>query len=83
MANASLIGRLAQAVDQIEKRMQQNRPLKVITVRHRRGEDSDAAQDRHYAAHPKDRDADVVIFIREMSDESPIAAPRWGQHARN
>ena len=62
MANASLIGRLSQAVDQIEKRLKQNRPLKVITVRRRRDEDRDAAKDRHFAAHPEDRDADVVIF---------------------
>jgi hypothetical protein len=82
MATASLISRLSQAVDQIEKRLKKNRPLKVITVRLRRGEDSDAAKDRHVAAHPEDRDADVVILIREMSDES-VAAPRWGQHARN
>ena len=83
MANASLISRLSQAVDQIEKRLKKNRPMKIITVRRRRGEDSDAAKDRHFAAHPEDRDADVVILIREMSDESPIAAPRWGQHGRN
>jgi hypothetical protein len=82
MANASLISRLSQAVDQIEKRLKQNRPMKVVTVRYRRGEHSDAAKDRHFAAHPEDRDADVVILIREMSDES-VAAPRWGQHARN
>jgi hypothetical protein len=82
MATTSLIGRLSQAVDQIEKRLNKNRPMKIITVRHRRGEDSDAAQDRHFAAHPEDRDADVVILIREMTDES-VAAPRWGQHARN
>jgi hypothetical protein len=42
--------------------MQQNRPLKVVTVRCGRHEDRDAAQDRHFAAHPEDRGADVVIF---------------------
>ena len=33
MVNASLISRLSQAVDQIEKRSQQNRPWKVVKVR--------------------------------------------------
>ena len=33
MANASLIGRLSQAVDQIEKRLKKNRPLKIVKVR--------------------------------------------------
>ena len=33
MVNASFISRLSQAVDLIEKRSQQNRPLKVVTVR--------------------------------------------------
>jgi hypothetical protein len=42
--------------------MQQNRPLKVVTVRYGRHENRDAAQNRHFAAHPEDRDADVVIL---------------------
>jgi hypothetical protein len=62
MANASLISRLSQAVDQIEKRLKQNRPMKVVKVSRSREEDRDAAIDRHFAAHPKDQDADVVIF---------------------
>ena len=62
MVTASYISRLSQAVDQIEKRFKQNRPLKVITVRRRRDEDRDAAKDRHFEAHPEDRGADVVIF---------------------
>ena len=62
MVTASLISRLSRAVDLIEKRSQQNRPLKVVKVRCGRDEDRDAAQDRHFAAHPEDRDADVVIF---------------------
>ena len=33
MVNASLISRLSHAVDLIEQRSQQNRPLKVVTVR--------------------------------------------------
>jgi hypothetical protein len=62
IVTASFINRLSQAVDQIEKRLQQNRPLKVVTVRRGFKEDPDAAVDRHFAAHPEDRGADVVIF---------------------
>ena len=62
MVTASLISRLSQAVDQIEKRHKQNRPWKVVTVRRSKKEDPDAALDRHYAAHPEDRDADIVLF---------------------
>ena len=63
MVNASLISRLSHAVDEIEKRSQQNRPWKVVTVRRGFREDGNAAVDRHYAAHPEDRDADVVIRL--------------------
>ena len=62
MVNASFISRLSRAVDLIEKRSQRNRPLKVVTVRRGYKEDPDAALDRHYAAHPEDRGANVVIF---------------------
>ncbi|MGY8679400.1 hypothetical protein Q2941_16625 [Bradyrhizobium sp. UFLA05-153] len=62
MVNASLISRLSHAVDLIEERIQQNRPLKVVTVRRGFKEDPDAARDRHFAAHPEDRDANIVIF---------------------
>jgi hypothetical protein len=62
MVNASFISRLSHAVDLIEKRSQQNRPLKVVTVRRGYKEDPDAALDRHFAAHPEDRGANVVIF---------------------
>ena len=62
MVNASLISRLSHAVDLIEKRGQQNRPWKVVTVRRGLKEDPDAARDRHYAAHPEDRSANIVIF---------------------
>jgi hypothetical protein len=44
-----------QAVDLIEKRIQQNRPLKVVKVRRGIEEDPDAARIRHFAAHPEDR----------------------------
>jgi hypothetical protein len=72
MVHASLIGRLSQAVDQIEKRLEQNRPWKVVKVRCRVGEDRDAAQDRHFADHPEDRDANVVIFDFVFDDEEMV-----------
>ena len=62
MVNASFINRLSQAVDQIEERRNLNRPWKVVTVRRGYNEDGDAAINRHYAAHPEDRGANVVIF---------------------
>jgi hypothetical protein len=62
MVNASLISRLSHAVDQIEERLKQNRPLKIVKVRRGYKEDPDAARDRHFAAHPEDRDANVVIW---------------------
>jgi hypothetical protein len=62
MVNASLISRLSHAVDLIEMRSQQNRPWKVVEVRCGLHEDGDVARDRHYAAHPEDRGADVVIW---------------------
>jgi hypothetical protein len=37
-------------------------PWKVIMVRCDRGENRDAAIDRHLGTHPEDRDAKVVIF---------------------
>ena len=62
MDRSDVISRLSQAVDLLEQRSQQNRPFKVVEVRCDRGEDRDAAKERHFAAHPEDRDADVVIF---------------------
>jgi hypothetical protein len=62
MVNASLISRLSHAVDLIEQRSQRNRPLKVVKVRRSLHEDGNAAQERHFAAHPEDQDANIVIF---------------------
>jgi hypothetical protein len=85
MVTASLISRLSQAVDQIEKRSRQNRPWKVVKVRRGFREDADAAKARHFAAHPEDRDANIVIFKfcddEEMAGESqdcypPTKSPR-------
>ena len=62
MVTASLINRLSHAVDEIEQRSQQNRPWKIVTVRRAYGEDGNVAEARHFAAHPEDRDANVVIY---------------------
>ena len=74
MVTASLISRLSHAVDLIKQRCQQNRPWKIVKVRRGSNEDADAALDRHYAAHPEDRGANIVIFDiyadEELADES-------------
>ena len=74
MVTTSFISRLSRAVDLIEQRSQQNRPLKVVKVRCGVDEDRNAARDRHYAAHPEDRDANIVLFKfcddEEMADKS-------------
>ena len=62
MVTASFLSRLSQAIDQIEERRKQSHPLKVVKVRCGFDEDRDVARDRHYAAHPEDRGAHVVIF---------------------
>jgi hypothetical protein len=53
---------LSEAVDQLEQRLQRSRPWKAATVRRGREEGPDAALDRHFAAHPEDQDAKVVIW---------------------
>ena len=79
MVNASLISRLSHAVDLIEQRSKQNRPWKVVTVRRGYNEDGDAACDRHFAAHPEDQDAKVVIFKfchdDKLADEGQDCGP--------
>ena len=71
MVTAPLISRLSRAVDLIEQRNQKNRPLKVVNVPCGYHEDRDAACDRHFAAHPEDREANIVIFkFHEMAAES-------------
>ena len=43
------------------------RPPKVVVIEgYRDGEDMDAAQERHFAAHPEDRGASLVVFLRKM-----------------
>jgi hypothetical protein len=75
---------LSQAVDQVENRLKQNRPWKVVTVRRGFEEDGNVARDRHFAAHPEDRDANIVIFDfcddEELADEGqdyPPAGPAF------
>ena len=41
-------------------------PQFVVIQGYRDGEDMDAAKERHFAAHPEDRGATLVIFIRKM-----------------
>ena len=72
MVNASLISRLSHAVDLIERRSQQGRPLKIVKVRRGYEEGPNAARDRHFAAHPEDRGANIVIF--EFYDDEELAA---------
>jgi len=83
MVNASLISRLSQAVDQIEERRNLNRPWKIVTVRRGWKEDPDVALDRHFAAHPEDRGANVVLFKfcddEELADESQVCTAPVGQ----
>ena len=71
MVTVSFINRLSHAVDVIENRSRQGRPFKVVKVRCGISEDRNAARERHYAAHPEDRGADVVIF--EFYDDEGTA----------
>ena len=61
MVTASFINRLSHAVDLIEQRTEP-KAWKVVQVRRGYHEDGNVARDRHFAAHPEDRDANVVIF---------------------
>ena len=43
------------------------RPPKFAVIEgYRDGEDMDAAKERHFAAHPEDRDATIVVFLRTL-----------------
>jgi hypothetical protein len=53
---------LEKRLSKLEASILPSRPWKVVTVYRGREEDPDAAIDRHFAAHPEDRDANVVIF---------------------
>ena len=53
---------LERRLSKLEASILPSSPWKVVTVRRGREEDPDAALDRHFAAHPEDQDANVVIF---------------------
>ena len=57
---------LERRLSKLEASISPSRPQKVVTIRCCRDEDTDAARDRHFAAHPEDRDATIVVFIRKM-----------------
>ena len=57
---------LERRLSKLEASISPSRPQKVVTIRCYRDEDGDAAQDRHFAAHPKDRDANLVVLIRKL-----------------
>ena len=66
MVTASFINRLSHAVELIEQRTQQ-KSWKVVQVRRGWHEHGDVARDRHFAAHPEDRDATIVVFLRKLT----------------
>ena len=57
---------LERRLSKLEASISPSRPQKLVTIRCCRDEDSDAARDRHFAAHPEDRGATLVVFIRKM-----------------
>src|SRR3954449_6488066 len=71
MVTASFINRLSHAVDVIENRSQQGRPLKIVTVRRAYDENPEDARDRHFKARPEDLGADIIIF--EFCDDKELA----------
>ena len=77
MVTTSFINRLSHAVDVLENRSQQGRPWKVVQIPRGYDEHPDAALDRHYAAHPEDRGADVVIWHFLRRREKPTRAKIW------
>ena len=56
---------LERRLSKLEASISPSRPQKLVTIRCR-DEDRDAARDRHFAAHPEDRDATIVVFLRKM-----------------
>ena len=60
------------------------RPPKFAVVQeYRDGEDRDATLERHYAAHPDDRGASLVVFIRKMlKDDDDVVSDSAGAPQR-
>ena len=57
---------LERRLSKLEASISPSRPWKVATIQCCRDEDMDAARDRHFAAHPEDRGATLVVFLRKM-----------------
>jgi len=61
---------LERRLSKLEASISPSRPYKVVTIQCCRDdqddEDRNAARDRHFAAHPEDRDANVVVFLRKI-----------------
>jgi hypothetical protein len=64
---------LKNRLSKLEASISPSRPYKVVTIQCCRDdeddeddEDRNAARDRHFAAHPEDRDANLVVFIRKL-----------------
>jgi hypothetical protein len=59
---------LEKQLSKLEASISPSRPWKVVTIQCCRDDDEDrnAARARHFAAHPEDRDANVVVFLRKI-----------------
>ena len=57
---------LDRRLSKLEASISPSRPKKVVTIQCCRDEDMDAARDRHFAAHPEDRGATLVVFLRKI-----------------
>ena len=52
------------------------RPPKFVVIDGRQyGEDMDAAKESYFAAHPEDRGAPLVIFLRDIAGEKAAKRP--------
>ena len=58
---------LDKRLSKLEASISPSRPQKVVTIQCCRVEDMDAARDRHFATHPEDRDATIVVFLRTLT----------------
>ena len=58
---------LERRLSKLEASISPRRPQKLVTIRCYLDEDSDAARDRHFAAHSEDRDATIVVFLRTLT----------------
>ena len=53
--------------------------VQVMVIQgYRDGEDKDAAIDRHLAAHPEDRGAPLVVFLRNIAGEKAALKAKQG-----